>query len=62
MTNEILIFGKTIILILMLPSCNVILSNPPRSIIISSITFKFSLAVKIYKKKISNFNKVNKLI
>ena len=35
----------------MLPGCNMILPNPPRSIIISSITFKFSLAVKIYKKK-----------
>jgi hypothetical protein len=64
MTNKILIFGitKKIILILMLPSCKVILPNSPRNIIICSIPLKFNLAVKIYKKKIfNNFNKVNEL-
>jgi hypothetical protein len=46
----------------MLPSCSVILSNPPNNIIISFIPLKFFLAVKIYKKKnFSNFNKVNEL-
>jgi hypothetical protein len=63
-TNKILIFGiKKIILILILPSCSVILPNPLRNIIICSIPLKFCLAVKIYKKKIfTNFIKVNKLI
>ena len=47
------IWNKKIILILILPSCSVILPNPFHNIIISSLPFKFSLAVKIYKKKIS---------
>jgi hypothetical protein len=63
MTNKLLIFGiKQIILISMLPSCNVILQNPPHNIIICSIPLKFCLTVKNYKKKdFSNFNKVNEL-
>ena len=63
MTNKILIFGiKKFILISMLPSYNVILSNTPHNIIICFIPIKFCLAVKIYKKKnFSNFNKINKL-
>jgi hypothetical protein len=53
MKNRILIFGiKTIILIFILPSCNVILSNFPHNIIINSLSLKISIAVKIYKKKI----------
>ena len=53
MTNEILIceIKKKVVLFFMLPSYNIILSNPPRYIIICSIPLKFSLAVKIYKKK-----------
>ena len=52
MANEILIFKikKIIALFFMLPSCSVILSNPPRNIIICSIPLKFSLALKILKK------------
>jgi hypothetical protein len=34
----------------MLPSCNVILSNPTRNIIICFIPLKFSFAINIYKK------------
>ena len=46
----------------MLPSCSVILPNPHHNIIICSITLKFSLAVKTYKKRnFNNFNKVNEL-
>jgi hypothetical protein len=53
MKNRILIFGiKTIILIFILPSCNVILPNFPHNIIINSLSLKISIAVKIYKKKI----------
>jgi len=51
-TNEILIFKiQKIIIVLfsMLPSCSVILPNPPRNIIIYSIPFKFSLTVKFIK-------------
>ena len=50
--NEILIFKiqkKIIVLFSMLPSCSVILPNPPRNIIIYSILLKFSLAVKFIK-------------
>ena len=63
MLNKFLIFGiKKIIMISMLPSCNVILSNPYRNIIICFIPLKFCLVVKNYKKEnFSNINKVNKL-
>jgi len=51
MKNKILIFGiKKIILNSILPNCNIIVPNSPRNIIISSLPFKFSLEVKIYKK------------
>jgi len=56
------IWNRKIILISMLPSCSVILPNPPHNIIICFIPLKFSLAIKIYtKKNFSNFNKVNEL-
>jgi hypothetical protein len=50
MTNEILIFKikkKVIVLFFMVSNYNMILSNPPRNIIISSISLKISLALKI---------------
>jgi hypothetical protein len=52
MTNDILIFKikkNIIILFSMLSNCSVILPNPPRNIIIISISLKFRLALKIYK-------------
>jgi len=63
MINKFLIFGiKKIIMISMLPSCNMILPNPHRNIIICFIPLKFCLVVKNYKKEnFSNINKVNKL-
>ena len=60
MTNEILIFKikKHIVLFSMLPSCNVILSNSPRNIIICSILLKFSLALKFITTHLSFNNLV----
>jgi hypothetical protein len=53
MKNKILIFEvKKSIMNSILSNCSVILSNLPRNIIISSLSFKFSLEVKIYKRKI----------
>jgi hypothetical protein len=61
MKNKILIFGIKKILNSILPNYIVVLSNPPRNIIISSLPFKFSFEVKIYKRKLSNSNKLTKL-
>ena len=54
MKNKILLFEiKKIILNSILLICSVILPNPPRNITIISLSFKLSLEVKIYKRKIS---------
>jgi hypothetical protein len=45
-----IIFEKTIILILILSSCNVILQNSRRNIIVSSFLLKIPFKVKNYKR------------
>jgi len=47
------IWNKKIIMISILPSCNMILLNLHRNIIINFVSFKIFLAIKIYKRKIS---------
>ena len=54
---------KLFILIPILPSCNVIISNPPCNSVVSFISFKIFLAVKVCKRIFFiNINKLTELI